>query len=58
MKKTIKFIIVFIVLISASYGIYLKFVKKEDKIEFITVNVKKGDITQSVEATGKIYPKR
>lgn len=57
MKKTIKYIILFAILIAVGYGIYAKFIKKEEKIEFITTNVKRGDIVKSVEATGKIYPK-
>lgn len=57
MKKTIKYVILFAILIALGYGIYAKFIKKEEKIEFITTNAKIGNITQSVEATGKIYPK-
>lgn len=57
MKKTIKVIVFLVIIICIGYIVYDKFIKKEEKIEFITVQAKNGNITQSVEATGKLYAK-
>lgn len=57
MKKTIKVIIFLLIIIGICYIVYDKFIKKEEKVEFIIVKAKNGNITQSVEATGKLYAK-
>lgn len=57
MKKTFVYFFIFIILVAVLYLCYVKFIENDEKTEFITAIARKGDIIQSVEAIGKVYPK-
>ena len=55
MGKIIKFIVVASVLCFLGYLVYDKYLKKEEKDEFITSPAVKGELTKSIDSNGEIY---
>ncbi|PSM52650.1 macrolide-specific efflux protein, membrane fusion protein MacA [Campylobacter blaseri] len=54
MKKIIKYLIFFIVLIGIGYFGYIKFLKEDEKVDYFTVKPSSGDLLNSVAATGEV----
>ena len=55
MKKAVKWIILLLVLVAAAWAAWL-FFKPKNEVKYLTEPVTRGDISQTVSATGEISP--
>lgn len=55
MKKFIKIAILLALLLGFGYFVYERFFNQKEHIEYITTHVTRGDIVDSVVATGEVY---
>src|SRR5699024_10726657 len=54
MKKTLKYLVLAIVLLLTIIIIYFAFFKQKEKVSYITESVVRGNITKKVNATGEV----
>lgn len=55
MKK--KIVLIILIAILGSVGAYFIFFNNDEKISYLTQKIQKKDISQTIEAVGKVYPK-
>ncbi|HDZ5007109.1 TPA: efflux RND transporter periplasmic adaptor subunit [Campylobacter jejuni] len=56
-KKIILIILIILIVILGSIGAYFIFFNNDEKISYLTQKIQKKDISQTIEAVGKVYAK-